>query len=60
MTELLPIFESGQYQKDKNQLEEYYRDKIKSGHDHFAEKIIETMGKLLTIAEENQSLKKML
>jgi uncharacterized protein YydD (DUF2326 family) len=54
MRELSIIFESGQLLEDKNQLLEYYREIIKSKHDHFRKEIIKTMTQLLNFVEEKQ------
>jgi len=54
MKELAVIFESKQYMKDNSQIIDKYREKIKSNHDHYRKEIINTTGKLLSFAIEQQ------
>lgn len=56
MKELLPIFEKRQYINEGRRILEIYREKIESSHDRYRKKMINTMSKLITIAEYQQLL----
>jgi hypothetical protein len=53
MKELSDIFESDSYKNEKYLLESF-REKIKLKHDHFKKEIINKMGRLLSLVEDNK------
>jgi radical SAM superfamily enzyme YgiQ (UPF0313 family) len=54
MKELAPVFENKQYLDDNTRLLKNYRIEIKSKHQYFRNKIIITMGKLVSLVEKQQ------
>jgi anaerobic magnesium-protoporphyrin IX monomethyl ester cyclase len=54
MKNLATIYETKQYIDNKTQVPEGYRQKIKSKHQYFRNKIIITMGKLVSLVEAQQ------